>query len=186
MHFFYLSRSPNPRSAPSHASPVIFLCRYGRLSHLNVEKLNQELEHGIEMAIGTSQNDLALTPRHLRIIDQNFTDHLVGDENFRIIMRVAGDGLVVELQWMDTSAGESIEDLRRPDSIFRPIVNTIDRDRQFISFNVWSDSFETYLKARQIGDDHKVAAGWITFDRDDEYRSRLFTRSSHRPEYIVD
>ncbi len=179
-------RLPNPRPAPAGSQPAIFFCRRGRIAHFDITLLNNLLQSGILNALGSSPGRKFGGNSKPEILANYFRRNYIGDENFRLNVMHVGNQIFVEIDWRDPNAGESIEELQRPESAFNAVLKKIKADKNFLSFNVWSDAFETYLAARQIADENQISAGWIAFDKNEEYRSLLFTSSTTPTEYLID
>ena len=60
-----------------------------------------------------------------------------------------------------SGGGETLEQMKQPASGYQRILRQIAADPNGVAvFQVMSDAFDTYLEARKIADDNKVAATW--------------------------
>jgi hypothetical protein len=167
-------RLPDPRPAPQGAEPVFFACRHGRITRLDGEKLTAALSKGIQAALGgkkaTSLSDLEQIGRH-------FEKHALGDEHFRWKFYVVNSGghyiPVGEILWRSPAAGETIARIADLNSRYQQILAAAAGKKRYLQFLVWSDSFDIYLAARREADAAGIAAGWMVFEVNDEFRQNL-------------
>ncbi|NOX87601.1 MAG: hypothetical protein GXO77_01140 [Calditrichaeota bacterium] len=64
-------------------------------------------------------------------------------------------------------SGESISDIRKPESEFNKILKKLDPEKQFIYFIVRSDSYEVFREARKLAWEKKVEVGWTPKPKDE-------------------
>ncbi len=63
--------------------------------------------------------------------------------------------------------GETITELRMPNSIFNQILNGLDRQNQFVFFIVRPDSYDVFREARKIAWERNLEVGWTPKPRDE-------------------
>ena len=84
-------------------------------------------------------------------------DHDVGSRDLR--WHVASGGLA-RLDWRRPTAGETVEEFARSDSVTKAALDRYDPRRKFVHFYVWGDSFEVYLDARRYVESQGFSVGW--------------------------
>ena len=180
---------PDPRPAPEGAKPVIFICRYGRIVYLDADDLFNLMVGALRKALA-GRNTLQLSD--LFKVKEYFDTNDIGNQLFRwkILVWKYKSGeytLKSQLIWRREDSGESLVQIRHANSDFVCRLRTLDKDKQYLRFLVWSDSFDTYLEARRIVDASSLAAGWIAYDTDEEFRYDLASRGGgDRAEKVVD
>ncbi len=165
-------RLPDPRPAPEDAEPLLFFCRYGRIHYLDAERFENRLGTGMRAAVG---GGLPSSVGDLLKIKEYFSSHDVGDGVLRwkigLWPKDGGGVLIVAfIEWTDQSAGEAAEEVQRRNSDYQEILHAKKNDAHYLRFLVWGDSFETYLKCRQISESLGFAAGWIGYDNGEEFQ----------------
>ena len=160
---------PNPRPAPPGSEPLKFLCVKGRIMPVNIERLQRVVEVSLPRAVGEIGSDKEIDCEKLV---EFFDTHTLGDENFRIRIRIHNfrPWMVLELR---PAAGESTERLIEPDSNFQRTVRGVSKTSYYAQFLVWPDSFDTYIEARAITSDLGMEAGWEPRTGSDEYSTML-------------
>ncbi len=161
---------PNPRPAPEGSEPVTFLCREGRVMHVDAENYQdrgQKLANfivnrrklGTDPAAGIDGKVLAEEfNRASSIRDRNFDVNLEVQGRYpRLVLKRRGDG------------GDTLEQLQRSGSRYEQEIRRLPPDKFYLQFLVWPDSFETYLAARQIASDRGLPAGWSATTMQGEY-----------------
>ncbi len=63
--------------------------------------------------------------------------------------------------------GESITEIRRPNSLFHRILKSLNPQKQFIFFIVRSDSYEIFREARKLAWEKNVDVGWTPKPEDE-------------------
>lgn len=160
---------PNPRPAPPGSEPLKFLCVKGRIMPVDIDRLQKVVEVSLPRAVGTVGADKEIDCEKLV---EFFDTHTLGDENFRIRIRIHNfrPWMVLELR---QAAGETTEQLLQPTSNFQRTVRGVNKTSYYAQFLVWPDSFDTYIEARTITSDLGMEAGWEPRTGSDEYSTML-------------
>jgi hypothetical protein len=179
-------RLPDPRPAPPGAQPTLVLCRFGRVLVIDYDRLSQELESGLQTAVGRPSGYLRLTPSDHAWIVNYFQTHTVGSRWLRWVIFDRGPReLVARLAWREPAAGETPEQMQRMDSAWRRALRSLDPRRRYLRFYVWSDSFEPYLRARSDAEGRGFTAWWEALDPSEEYEGNIY-QAALSPRALVD
>ena len=168
-------RIPNPRPAPKGAGGEWFVCRKGRVSYVNVDgiaesvakrlsMMKMQLRHGKPGLVKRS----AKTPAKKEIFEYDRAKLMQYFEKNRIVVdnhRVAVYGRGYHPAcWMslefNMKMAEDEKAIQRPWAKLRKALERVRQKKNYAKFIVYPDSFEIYLKAREIADSMKVPAGW--------------------------
>jgi hypothetical protein len=158
-----VARLPDPTVLTGEEQWI--LCRHGRIFLADREGLvgagekaiGRILVHGDVRAVRPDEYEsLAHYLRKLNVGDGNFLWRFVTTPEPR-----------ARLEWQSLDPG--IEPTRLDSSPeLRRWLAERDPKRDFIRFQVWSDSFEAYLEARRVVESAGFRAGWKAFDKDEE------------------
>lgn len=182
-------RMPNPRSPPPGSACVWFMCRYNRVSLLDTDELlDQALrriassrymlscrEQGrvLKVAADDRQRHPVLREAVNWVFDPDrlvayFTQKDIGNRDHRLSLQLHPTLNVERLfATMRKDGGEEVARLQTSVSRFESVVRDIDKAKQYVRFIVWPDSFEAYVRAREIIERHGVAAGWMLHTAED-------------------
>jgi hypothetical protein len=145
-------RLPDPRPAPRGTRPAAFFCRYGRVFRVDLDDLKQQL-------LDTVNNPV--------VARANFPD--IGSAELRWKPLDPRQGRFgARLSWRQRNAGETSEEVASPRSAYRQALTALHPKRQTVLFYVWPDSYDVYLKAREIATGSGFLAGWEAYDADQE------------------
>lgn len=173
-------RLPDPRPAPHLAVELSVFVRQGQLGVVELEKLKQELE----TAVRSWRTSPRINDTHLRWnrVDDYFNDYAVGDRYFRWRLKTEARGQVaVHLEWLNPDFGETIQEIEAADSSFRQELARRTPRSRYLNFYVWSDSYETYLRAREIAEGLGYSVGWQEVDAGEEFGGFLVRHASRDP-----
>jgi hypothetical protein len=140
-------RLPDPRPAPRGSEPAAFFCRYGRTFRVDLDDVKAQLEKAFSSRL-PGIPDIGSRELRWREIPPHH-----GRRGAR-------------LSWRRKDAGETAFEIAGEGSAFRSALRELHPKRNTIRFYVWGDSFEVYLKARQIAEGHGFLAGWRPFEVD--------------------
>jgi hypothetical protein len=159
---------PDPREAPKGAQPVVFLCRSGRAVPVNTQELQLKAQQVIKEA------ERILFRKDLNRIDcdkmaQLFEKRFVGDRYCRVKIHVGGDAKPYLKLEVRPDAGDRTETIGRGTSQFHRWIRSINPQKYYLEFRVFSDSFATYLEARNAAARQGVLAGWIAYPAEADY-----------------
>lgn len=157
---------PDPREAPKGSQPLVFLCRGGHVVPVDAQTLQRKAQQVI-------QEGQRVLFRQNRIdcdkLAQLFEKRFVGDRYCRVKIRVGGDAkpyLAVEPR---PEAGDKTETIGKGTSLFNRWIRSVDPNKHYIEFRVFSDSFSTYLEARNAAARKGILAGWVAYPAEAEY-----------------
>lgn len=157
---------PDPRPAPSGAQPVTFLCRHGRIVPLDTPTLQQEAQTVLRSAQRLIDRKEGLDCERLKEL---FEKRFVGDRYVRLKVRIGGDGKPYLLVEHREEAGEETANISKRTSLFNRALANLNPQKHYLEFRVWSDSFETYLAARNEAARHGLTAGWTPYPDNGDY-----------------
>ena len=178
-------RIPDPRPAPQGARQTMVFARYGRVFLVDAKPLVESLTRGTYAGTRGKWQWGGGTPN---FIDRDqlvahFESYDVGTPEFR--WHIVNNGprdLFGQAHWRDTSTGESLAELGTADSAFHEALSKLNRRRVQLTFLVWDDSFDVYLRARAISDEAGFASSWDSFGRHQPWRQNLVTSGRLRVE----
>ncbi len=171
---------PNPRPAPKGVQPLTFLCRDGKIYFVNtllhqnraVLWTNKEI---LRRRLGNPAKGVDCGPLFASFNSKKFRDR---DLQLQLVSFGRLPYLVFDRR---ESGGEATAKLSEPTSFFQRGMNQIDGKKYYLQFLVWNDSFETYLKARSLGEQKGLLAGWQPMTTKDEYKVRLASNLRNGP-----
>ncbi len=173
-------RLPDPRPAPPDSEAVVFLCRFGRV--LAEDEMWDQLVVGVRDALGwNGPIPVSTLAGQVKKVQQYFNRNVVGNNDLRWRMVIDSPLLFAVLEWRRQEAGETLAQIAAADSHFRERITAIDPRSHYVQFVVWSDSFESYLRARKITEEAGLGAGWIVYDFEEEVRLNLFAEGGSAP-----
>ena len=157
---------PEPREAPKGAKAVVFICRKGRVVPLDIPGLQAKALDALQAASRAVVRQNAIDCEKLAGI---FQKKYVGDRYCQVKIRIGGDAkpyLAVEPR---PDAGDKTETIGKRTSQFSRWIQGLDPEKFYLDFRVFSDSFDTYLEARNAAARQGVLAGWIPYAPTSEY-----------------
>ncbi len=154
---------PNPRPAPKGARPVLFLCREGRLYHVSYDNVKKVVSAIVRHCFPNRSDKTA--PVDCKVLAEYFQNHNLGTNDFRYTVEPHWRGVQVVLN-RKRGGGETINRIQMPHSLFQRVLRHTDKDKRYVRFVVWPDSFELYVRARRVSDEYSLAAGWVPTTRD--------------------
>jgi len=160
---------PNPRDAPKGAKAIEYVCRHGRIMHVDIDQLRALALQAI------AQSRLVTAPEQPVDCDklvQLFENKNVGNRNWRVKLKPVGGVpyLVLELR---EGRGDTSERLSKSSALFRQEIRKINPRLFYLNFRVWADSYDTYLVARTYADQRDLMAGWSALDPNSDFRVSL-------------
>ncbi|QDT95051.1 hypothetical protein [Gimesia aquarii] len=160
---------PNPRDAPKGAKPIDYVCRGGRILHVDIPQLQSLALAAIAKSRFVTAQEQAVDCEKLVKL---FENRNVGNRDWRIKLKPAG-GVPYLILEPRKGRGDTSERLRKPSALFRKSIQKVNPNLFYLNFRVWSDSYDTYLVARQYADQRGVLAGWTALDTNSEFRVPL-------------
>lgn len=176
-----VARLPDPEIVRGIESWV--LVRDGRVFAVDREALLETGSRAIQRILpdGTARQ---VRPDEFEAVARYLRKRSIGLGPFRWQLRTEPE-VRVELEWTSRDGGIEASRLER-DSGFRRWLAQRSPDRDFIRFHVWSDSFETYLAARELTERAGFRAGWRGYERDEELDLGLRFGAPRTPERAIE
>ena len=164
---------PNPREAPAGAKQNLFICRGGKVMAFDPNDLRSRAKKRAEAM---------LKPLRLRagpngsidcekFITQFNNAGSISDAAAKMRLGVENFNLYIYYEYK--SSGETARQLAAQNSDFRRAIRQLDPAKNYATFLVWNDSFETYVEARRICDEMGLLAGWTPLAEDYVYKVGL-------------
>jgi len=168
-------RIPNPRPAPKDAKGEWFVCFNGRVTYVNVDgialsaakrlsMMKMQFRHGAAGLSKQSANTPSKTEPFIydrAKVENYFKKNKIVIDEHRV--SVFGRGyhpacwLTLEF---NMRRAEDITGFLRPWSKLRKSLAAVKKRGNYANFIVYPDSFEAYLKAREVANEMNVPAGW--------------------------
>jgi hypothetical protein len=174
-------RVPDPRPPPSNAERIDYFVRYGRIFRVRTSELFTELRRGLRSstegrwALG---RPLPLTLDRNQVVDYFRTNDL-GTHALRWrVVNLASNRFLAQLEWRTEKNGEALLEIERTASAYAQDLSRFDPRRTFFQFYVWDDSFDVYLKAREMANEMGYSAGWDALDRNEPIHRDLLSQGS--------
>ncbi len=158
-----VARLPDPQLVRGNEAWVIV--RYGRIYPVDRKKLFDEGVSGIRRILRDGEGR-SVRRDEFEAIALYLRKRPIGDGIFRWQLETEPSPRV-ELAWMSRNGGLDHTRLDE-DPRWRAWLSRLDPEADFIRFQVWSDSFETYLAARRSVESAGLRAGWRGYAADEE------------------
>lgn len=143
-------RLPDPRPAPPGTVSAAFFCRYGRIFRVDLDTLKAQLVEVLKQSPGEAFPE-------------------IGSAELRWKPLPAARGrFAARLQWRSHSVGETLVEAQAQGSAYRGALAELHPKRNTLLFYVWPDSYDVYLRAREIGYRSGYLAGWEALPADRE------------------
>ncbi len=159
---------PDPKPAPPGAKPFRFLCREGKIYPLDDLALRKRAENAIN-ASGLKKNEHGEYDG--KKLAAHFAQKKPGDPHFTLKAQPGGDKLIRFTMQRRSTAGEDAAGLAKPNSAFQKTLASIKPTERYLQFEVFPDSFPTYLAARALATGKKFPAGWKPAHRQNDWWS---------------
>ena len=158
-----VARLPDPEVV--RGREVWVMVRHGRIYLVDRAKLFDAGSQSIARILADGQ-DRRIREDEFEAVALYLRKRVVGDRNFRWQLETEPSPRV-ELVWQTTDAGIDPASLGA-DPRWRAWLAGLERDKDFVRFQVWSDSFEAYLVARQSIEEAGLRGGWTGYAEDEE------------------
>ncbi|MEE2641123.1 MAG: hypothetical protein VX768_10895 [Planctomycetota bacterium] len=151
---------PNPRPAPRGAKPFLMLIKEKKVFPLDLEKFRQQAESRarqiVEKARLNRDPEKGIDPAKFLTL---FNKQKLRDNYFEVTMKANGPTpvLVFHPQERRGASGKLLTNRAGP---FWKNMAAMNPAKSYLSFLVWSESFETYLTMRSVCAQLGLAAGW--------------------------
>jgi hypothetical protein len=172
------ARMPDPRPAPTGATDIVYMVRYGHIFRARATELVTALQRGMQEATGGRWRPGMGNPLFVdrsRVVE-HFRHNDVGTHALRWhVLDLGPNQFVGQLEWRSRGLGETLGELSEPSSEFRQDLSRFDPRRTYFRFFVWDDSFDIYMKARELANEAGFSAGWSPLARHDPFRQDLIS-----------
>lgn len=158
-----VARLPDPEVV--RGREVWVMVRHGRIYLVDRAKLFDSGSQSIGRILADAQNR-RVREDEFEAVALYLRKRVVGDRNFRWQLE-ADPQPRVELVWQTTDGGIDPTQLD-VDPRWRAWLASLERESDFVRFQVWSDSFEAYLAARQSIEAAGLRGGWTGYAEDEE------------------
>jgi hypothetical protein len=122
---------------------------------------------------GQRTGRISLNPQSAEKVASHFRNHDVGDKYFRLRLQDLGFALLMTTEPRDFNQGETPEQLQGSHSTYVRAIQSADPNAEFVKFFVWSDSFDTYLAAKEIAERRGLRGNWIPMKKNEELTELL-------------
>jgi hypothetical protein len=165
---------PDPKPAPPKAKPFRFLCRGGKIYPIDDNRLIGRVAQELKKA--------GIKPNKAKEYDgrkvlSHFTKTKPGDPFFQTVPRIDGNKRIIFELRKKTVAGEDEAALTKGSSKYVSALKAITPKTHYLQYEVFEDSFATYLAARQIASKRNFPAGWKPVSRGPDTDCTLSARN---------
>lgn len=151
---------PNPRSAPPGSKPFLVLIKNQRVFPLDLETFRKQAEVKAEQIITRAKLNRdpksGIDPSKFLSL---FNKQKLRNAFFEVTMKANGPTPVLVFQPIERKGFEQKLLTNRSGPFWKSLAAT-DNTKFYMSFVVWSESFEVYLTARKVCSELGFAAGW--------------------------
>ena len=147
---------PNPRPAPPGSRAVYFICDGGRVFFRNDDEYREYFKKKVESSRAKQNKEGEYDPAYLKKYFSTrsnitpFGKFEFHNSNTTIYFRIK----------FGRSVGELSTFVTRTSSRFQRELKSLDKDKYYVIFQVQPDSYDTYLKARDVAEDLGYSCGW--------------------------
>ncbi|MFW6059092.1 MAG: hypothetical protein ACODAQ_02860 [Phycisphaeraceae bacterium] len=172
---------PNPRDAPEGWTPEYVLVTNGRVYVYHIERMRERIRQYVEAARRVPEDEQNTGGRDRAALERRLEIRPIEYRDFKVELEVVGryDNVPRFVFTPLEDAGTGIDELRDPRSTFFRAVRAARSQRSYLIFWVTPDSFQAYLRARELADQHEVPAGWELRHQNWLYRYTL-SSADHR------
>ena len=163
-------RLPRPQEPPKGMKPFTLVCRGKRIYPLYMEALEKRFADELRKVVGRPHGKITLSRTDLSRIANHFSRKAIGDRYIRLRVKNLYVDLVLVYEPRTSSQGWTLEQIRKPYSEYRRLLQRLNSRKQWIRFLVWGDSFQLYIQAREMAEKRKMGgrrarlrAGWMPF-----------------------
>lgn len=159
-----VARLPDPEILTGREQWI--LCRYGRCFLADRPQLVGAGEQAIGRILIHHRDARSVRDDEYEMLAKYLRKKDVGDGPFvwRFVTRPTP---LARLVWKSRDGGLEASRLERAPAL-QQWLHARDPEKDFIRFQVWSDSFETYLEARRVVEAAGFRAGWKAYEEDSE------------------
>jgi Asp-tRNA(Asn)/Glu-tRNA(Gln) amidotransferase C subunit len=164
---------PNPREAPPGAKQHLFICRGGKVMAFDPNDLRDRAKKRAEAMLKPLRAKAGPNGNIdcEKFIQQFNSAGTISDSTAKMRLGVENFNLYIYYEYR--SSGETARQLAAQNSDFRRTLRRLNPAKDYATFLVWNDSFETYVEARRICDEMGLLAGWTPLAEDYVYKVGL-------------
>ena len=159
---------PDPKPAPPKATPFRFLCREGKIYPLDDSNLRKSADKAIVQSGIKPNKDREYDGKKLAA---HFGQKKPGNAFFSLKAIPGGDKLIRFTMERRPNMGEDELALSKSGSAYMKTLASLKPTDRYLLFEVFPDSFSTYLAAREISSKRKFPAGWKPAHRSSDWWS---------------
>jgi len=159
---------PDPKPAPPKAKPFRFLCRGGGIFPVDDFALMNRVKSLISQSGLKPNKDKEYDGAKLVSL---VNGKKIGNPFFTIKSRADSDKVIRFTIECKSNAGEEEGGLVKPGSNYLKALNGLKPTSHYLLFEVFPDSFGTYLAARDLANARKFPAGWKPVNRGPDWWS---------------
>ena len=159
-----VARLPDPTTVTGEEAWI--LCRYGRCFPADRRALMEIGSRVIGEILLSDERPRGIRLDEFESVAHHFRKRDIGAGDFRWTL-VPGSPTVAQLEWRSKDAGIHRTQLATSRELAGWLAERRP-DQDFIRFQVWNDSFEVYLEAREVIESAGFRAGWEAFSEDAE------------------
>jgi len=160
-----VARLPDPTVVQGKKSWIFV--RNGRIYLADRERLFEEGQRAIGRVLGEITRNRRIRPDEFAAIARYLRKREAGDGSFRWHLKTEPD-VRVELVWRSRDEGLEYPGLGETTAM-RSWLAARSPEIDFIQFHVWGDSFEAYLRAREVLEAAGFRAGWQGYEVEKEF-----------------
>ena len=168
-------RLPDPRPAPAGVKEFHVLCREGRIWLVDIPALQEKAQKRADFVVRSKKldpdGDTWLADGKTFV--EEFNKAPVKDEGFEITLEVVNNRWTRLVLTRMKGRGEPADEAVKPTGEFARALRRLKPESHVVRFFVWPDSFEEYLRVRELTGERGYAAGWEPMTSPDEYRISL-------------
>jgi hypothetical protein len=153
---------PDPRPAPKGWTPLLILCKKGRLFELDYTKYQKLAQKKIERnrRLQIKEDDVNVGGFDEKKVIAYFDRDVLRNPNFKITVKKYGKNLPYLMFNLLENGGDTAESLVKRGSKYQRLLAKSKSNKKYMRFIVYDDSFEVYLAARTLAQLRGVPAGW--------------------------
>ena len=172
-------RLPDPKPAPEGARGFYVLCVGNKLYPVNWSELHGIVKKGVEQSRAKKNEKGEIDGE---AVVSFFRRVPIGNRHFRIEAQVRNHRLRFVLH-RKRLGGEDARMIRADLSEFQKMCKAWDKQKSYMYYVIWPDSFNFYHRAREISGKYGIPAGWRPTERKELYASSFgeyFTFGYHK------
>lgn len=162
-------RIPDPRPAPDGAEPVYAFVHHNRVLLVDINAMREKVYRGIvaKRSVVEAGDQPPSNPKRPTVkCDPEKLKGFIAAQGFGLAGFKSTFSYNLEKNYRTVSFtpsptnGETPAQIALPTSAFLKRLSEGRRDKKYVRYFVWTDSFETYMLARTISDRMGIGAGW--------------------------